>query len=211
MNEKTDELIKELCEGVEKTKPLHHPVWRLLPWIVLVFVYVGVFTVLGGVRPDINERLADVAFLYEITTMGVIAITAALAALWLCVPDLGGKNWVIAVPVTLGLNFAHWTLVKTYADGFHMPPFSVHHCMYEGVELFFVPAAALMFITYRGATCHPYMMAFMNIIASCAVSFIGLRFTCMMDEVGHSFLYHILPLVLTGTAIGALARRIFKW
>lgn len=206
-----NELIDKLSNDLKQQRPMRHPAVRLLPWIALVFAYVAGFIFLSGVRADLDERMDDPIFIYEVTSVIVIAVTAAMAALWLCVPDMAGKNWVIAVPIVLSLNFLHWMCCKAYGHGLHLPPFNVDHCMYEGVELFFVPALALTIITNRGATTHPYMLWLMNVIAACSVSYIGLRFTCMADSVGHSFVYHILPLVLLGTLLGVLARRIFKW
>ena len=165
----------------------------------------------NGIRGDIEEKLNDAIFLYEVISAALIVLSAASASLWLCVPDIRGQRWVLAVPLTLFANFLIWLCVKACEEGVHFPAFHVDHCMYEGFYMMGVPAAALMFISYRGSTTHPYLMVFMNMLCASFIAYLGLRFTCMMDTIGHSFVYHIIPYVVAGTIIGTLARKIYKW
>ena len=210
-DKETDDLIANLSGELEETKPLKHPIVRLAPWVLLVFIYVVYIVYDTGLRSDLDQRLNDSVFLYEVISAGLIAVFAAMASLWLCVPDMRGQRWVVAIPNVLCANFILWVLIKAYVEGMHLPKFHVDHCMFEGFYMMAIPAAALMFISYRGSTTHPYLMAFTNMMSASFIAYLGLRFTCMMDEIGHSFVYHIVPFVLLGTFVGALARRIYKW
>lgn len=204
-------LIDSLSEELEPIKPMLHPVLRMLPWILFVFIFVAYGVYDEGLRFDMAERLRDETFLFEISSAMLIVLTSAMAALWLCVPDVRGQIWVVTIPIILVLHFGVWLLAKSVADGVHMPHMELGHCFYSGLYMAGIPAAVLMFITYRGATTHPYLMALMNMICASFLPYLGLRFTCPMDTVGHSFVHHIFPYVFIGMVIGALARRIFKW
>lgn len=207
----TAALMKELSADIKPVKKLGHPVLRALPWIFLgIFYLAGVVHYLG-LRPDFATKVHETNYLFEIGIVTFIAISAALCSAWLCVPDMRGHKWMNAVPLTLLGGFILLEISRLVSEGFFMPDINWGHCHNDGVILGAVPAAFIVFIAKKGSTTQPLMMMGMNILAASGLSYVGLRLTCSMDTVGHSFLLHMLPFLAVGAVAGILARKIYKW
>jgi len=206
-----EDCINGLCDDLAPVKRLRHPLLRIAPWIVVSMLYVSVLVFHEGLRADIGHKLYDPAFLFEITLMAFIGISAACASSFMCVPDMRGHKWLIIMPFNGLALFAIWSLIRVRTEGLHMPQLHMDHCMGEGVFMAIVPVTILMFMMRKGSPIRPYMCAFMNIIAAMALGYTGLRFTCMMDTVGHATVSHLIPYVLLGALLGLGARKIYKW
>ncbi len=207
----TETLIDDLTEGLQPRKRLAHPFVRVLPWVFLALAYMtGVVNYLG-IRPDLASKFKDGAFLFEIGAMSAVSFSAVLASAWLCVPDMRGVKWLVAVPLTLLGAFLFWCGVRAYTDGFIMPELHWDHCFNDAALMGFVPAAAVIFMSTKGATTRPFLMGVMNALSVGALGYVGLRFTCIMDTVGHAGVYHLLPFIAFGVLLGAGARFVFRW
>jgi len=204
-------LIDNLCNGLRPCKRLPHPFLRALSGAILALAYVAGVVNYLGIRPDLAQKFQDTAFLFEIGTMGAVSLSAVLAASWLCVPDMRGVKWLVAVPLTLFGVFLFWCGIRAHVDGFAMPAMHWDHCFNDGLLMGFVPAAAVIFMSRRGATTRPFLMALVAVLSVGALGYVGLRFTCMMDTVGHAGVYHLLPFTVFGVLTGAGARVLFKW
>lgn len=207
----TEMLIENLAQDLGPVRRLAHPVFRVLPLLALSALYSAAVVFLIGVRSDIAHKLSDLHFMFEIGTMGLAGITAALAAAWLCVPDMRGRGWVPVLPLTLIGLFAFWHGLRSSLHGHGLPDHNWDHCVIDGFILIALPAAAILWLTRRGATTRPFLMALMLVLAVTAFGYIGLRFTCVNDSVGHAGLSHVAPFALAGLAFGLLARRIYRW
>ncbi|MEZ5813402.1 MAG: NrsF family protein [Alphaproteobacteria bacterium] len=206
-----DKLIDGLTGELEPVKPLAHPFLRILPFFVVSILYVAALVFLVGLRPDIGDKFSDPAWMFETFLMGFTAISAGIAATFLCVPDACGKKWMIAPPLTALGIFAVWSAFRAISEGLHMPQLHMDHCMGEGVFMAAIPMTMLLFMIRRGATTKPGLSCLMNITAAGALGYIGLRFTCMMDTVGHATVSHLIPYLLIGAAMGIAARKLYKW
>ncbi|MFP4314529.1 MAG: NrsF family protein [Alphaproteobacteria bacterium] len=207
----TEELIENLSRDLKPSKPFAHPLWRGLVVLAIIFVWVGYGVYVTGLRHDVAERLGEAAFLFEVISAVLIILSSAFVALWMSIPDMRGQKWMIALPCVLVFHFCIWLACKAYAEGVMMPALHLDHCFTDGFYMAAIPAALLMAMVYRGATTLPYIMAFMVFLSTGFLAYLGLRFTCPMDTVGHAFIFHIFPYLILGMVVGALARRIFKW
>ena len=207
----TDDFIDGLCGDLKPVKPLAHPLKRILPFAVLAALFVAIATYFVGVRPDVGERLQDSSFLIETILVAFIVITSAIASAYLSVPDARGKKWLIALPFTgLGI-FALWSAIRGYTEGMKMPKLHIDHCMGEGVFMAVVPLLVAVFIIRKGATTSPKLSAIMNVLFAGGLGYLALRFTCMMDTIGHSLVSHMLPYIVIGTALGLFSQKLYKW
>ncbi len=210
-DQSTETLIDNLTEELSPMRRLVHPSLRALPWVALAMAYVAGVVNYLGLRPDLFAQFENSTFLFETGLMFFITLTAVLASAFLCVPDMRGRKWLVSVPSTLFLAFLLWTITRSFTEGIHMPAIHWDHCFQDRALMGFVPAVAIMFLGTRGATTRPRMMALMNILAVGALGYIGLRFTCSLDTVGHAALYHLFPFIVFGSALGFAARRIYRW
>ncbi len=207
----TETLIDNLTEELKPRKKLAHPLARALPWMMVAMAYVAGIVNYLGVRPDFAAMLQDSIFLMDTGLMAAVSISAALSAAWLCVPDMRGVKWLVAVPFTLLATFFAWCAIVSHVDGFSMPDMHWDHCFNDAMMMGFLPAAAIMFLTLRGATTKPLTMSLMSVLSVAGLGYVGLRFTCMMDTIGHAGMYHLLPFVVFGALLGAAARFVYRW
>lgn len=207
----TDDLIGQLCEGLEPSK-LACAYKRIVPWFLLSVIYLVGTVLFLGLRPDISERLIDGVFLFEMGLASMIFITAGMTSSWLSFPDSHQKEWMKAVTVTLFAVFALWVTTRSIEEGLNLST-TLHlgHCAHEGIIMEVVPIIVLIFITMRGHTVQPFWSMTMNVLAVSALGWLGLRMTCSMDQMGHSFFNHLLPFAIIGAGLGFFARKLFKW
>lgn len=209
--DKTDALINQLCGDLKKVDPLC-PYKRILPWLLLSLVYLAGAVAYLGLRHDFNDRLTDGVFIFEMGLAAAIFLSAALASSWLSFPDACQRPTTKAVTLTLFFVFIFWVTSRSIEEGMGLgTTLHVGHCAKEGIIMEIIPILALIFMTMRGRTCQPYWSMGMNILAVSALGWIGLRLTCPMDEMGHSFFNHMLPFAVIGASLGFFARRLFKW
>lgn len=210
---KTAALIEELESGLCAQKPLAHPLRRILPWAGLVFLYMaGMAFLVTGFRDDLGEKVQNPLFLFETGLTLMIALTAAIASFWLCVPDMRGRTWLLSVPVTLTAVFVFlYALMLMAGSDDYTFRAGFAKCAGDGLLFGAVPALALVFLSRKGATTRPYWMAFMNMLSVGALGLTVLRFTCGGDAPLHIAVYHFLPFIVLGILLGTVARRVYDW
>jgi hypothetical protein len=207
----TDDLIASLAEDLEPVKPIANPLYCIVPWIVLTILYTAFIVYSLGLRFDVHEKLQSPEFLFEMINVFVMGAVAAWCSVLLRYPDVRGTKWLLSVPVTLCLSLAVWHLCIVYSKGFQVPNLTLHHCVKDAGLIGGFPILIMLIVVRRGKTTFPRWMAFMNVLAVGAVGWIGLRLSCMSDDIGHTFLYHFFPFVIGGLLISALAKRLYSW
>lgn len=207
----SEQLIEDLTGDLSSVRPLAHPAVRALPWFLLSVSYAFAVIAFLGLRPDLPYKLHSVEFLFETGLAFFTGASAALCALWMCVPDMRGRDWLPALPFTALGILLFWCVLKALTEGLNLPAPHWDHCFANGFLLGAFPAAFILFITRKGATTKPLMMAFMAVLAVGAFGYVGLRLTCMLDTIGHAGIYHVLPFVALGALFGLAARRVYRW
>ncbi len=211
MSKNVENLIDHLSAELKPVPVLAHPLRRTLPWVLMAAVYVaGVLSFLG-LRPDLAEKLTQGSYLFEISVMGFISLSAVLCSSWLCVPDMRGNKWLPAIPLAGLAVFLVWTVVMGVLEGVHMPPPHWDHCFESGILMGFIPMVAMVFLARKGATTRPVTMSLMNTLSVGALGYVGLRLVCPTDTIGHAFFYHLFPFVILGLVAGLAARRLYRW
>lgn len=206
-----DPLIDKLCSELKPVKKLRHPCCCILTWAVIVFGLLGAMIWYLGLRYDLNDRLHDPVFLFEMLMALVMGISASLCAFWMRVPDMRGCCWMIPVPFTLLGAFTLWTLIRLMTGTVVMPELEFHHCMQEGLLMMAVPAVLMFIAVMQGCTTRPILMAAMNGLSIAALGYIALRLTCASESIGHILYTHLLPYIALGAVAGFLARKLYKW
>jgi len=207
----TDALIKQLSGEWTPVEPIAHPLRRFCPWLVFSIIYVVAIVYFIGLRPDMGSKMYDSIFIFEMILVFTTGLFSAVSAAYMCVPDMRGAKWLKHVSFTLIGVFFVWTLTMWGGQGFAMPDQLWAHCVPKGVMIAFLPVAALIYMAKGGSTTQPVLMGTLSIASVAALAYMGLRTTCMSDELGYIFFFHVLPFLVIGTVLGAVARKIFRW
>ena len=207
----TETLINSLCGELDCVKVMKHPIHRVLPWAALALAYVIMSVLIFGFRYDFNTKILDSSYVFEIILVFFMSMSSAFCAIWLCIPDMRGQKWMIAVPFTLLLSFSALIGIESLLRTFDIPEIKLHICYIEAGVFGVIPAIAIFFLSVTGKTTHPYLLAFMNALAVGGLGYIGLRLTCSNDDMGHAFFYHILPYLVFGVIVALAGRKIYKW
>lgn len=207
-----DHLVDDLCENLGQAKPLFCPFKAMALWIFASAAYCAiVVTFITGIRPDLYDKPQDAAYIFELTLGALMGLSALCASQVLRTPGEEHRRIIHATPVIILGVFLLWSVIRLYAEGFS--PLGMHFkdCLLEGLMMGIVPAAVLVFFSRKGATTAPYLMGFMNSLAVASFGYVALRLSCDMDHVENASLYHFLPFIVGGAAIGLIARRLYKW
>ncbi len=212
MKKKTEDLIHSLSGELEVINTLPHPIARALPWFLAALIYLTITTIYMGPRADIYLRIYDPLYILEIIILTFISASAAFSALWLTVPDVRGAKWMPYIPIGGFVFFILWQSISCIGGGHYLPEVDIFHICYKQAIIFgLIPALSLLFVSSKGNTTSPYMMSFMNVLSVGPLGYIGLRISCISDEIGHLCVYHFLPYFLIGLLIVAIGKRLYRW
>ena len=211
-DENLDSLINGLADELEPVKPLAHPLLRMTPLIMVCIFYVAAMIAMLGPREDFMPKMMyEIDYVFEILLSLGIFISSAVALGWMSVPDMRGQTWMKAVPVTLAGAFVLWAVLRIYFEWDQPLVFKLQNCSMDGLFMTFLPVAALVFMSRRGATTQPGWTSFMTVLSFSGLGWAGLRFTCGAGTFMQSFVIHFIPFIVMGVVFGMFARRIFRW
>jgi hypothetical protein len=206
-----ESLITELGDKPPMVKRVFKPITLVLPWFIIVAAYLAGVIHFLGLRMDIDAALQQTAFQFELGLLGAMALTAAYCAASLSIPDMGGRQWLLAVPLGLLAVFAVLMGWHFTGEDFHMPAHAWNHCFSAALLMCFVPIAALLLLVRTGSTTRPYIMSAMSLLSVSALAWGGMRLSCASGDVGHIFFFHFMPLIMLAIIMSALARRLYRW
>lgn len=212
MQHNTDHLIDTLTDNLRPVQGVWNPLPRTIVFFCAGLVYVGLSVVLLGLRSDIATVLSTPVFVFEIGLALMIALTAAIAAMWLALPDRGGWWHVYVIPVTLLVVFAFWSMVQPLARD--VGAIGTQHwayCLRDSVVFILIPLTVMLMINLRARTTSPLMTCAMNMLSISALGWCGLRLTCAIDTIGHGIIYHMLPFAGFAILAALFAKRLFRW
>lgn len=203
-------IIGNLCEDLEPVKK-RCPYRNIAIWGLLALAYIVGVIIYYGPSMDLQEKMTDANFVFEVSlALGIFGF-GALASSYLSFPDEMQQTWVRYVTVTLFTVFMIWIAANVVEEGFDLAAFTLGSC-YRGVFVEAIPFIALIFLTIRGHSTKPYWLMTMNVFAVSALGWIGLRITCAMyDSMVYSFVHYLLPFIALSLILGFFSRKIFKW
>lgn len=208
---KYDDMIKQLSGELKPVCCLGNPYLRAMKWLSVGLISVVIIGAILGFRGDLGTKMMSPGFELEIIVALLLAVSSAIAASWLSVPDGAEKKQVVIMPYILvafaGLLFAR----ETFHHGIDLPEFKLTTCMLNGLIMGLIPVALMVYLMKCGASTRPVLMTLVSMIASGSIGYIGLRLICHSDAIGHVCLYHVVPFVVIGLILGLLARRLFRW
>ncbi len=207
----TDALIDSLCAELKPCCRMRHPLWNVGPWVLFAFLYVIGAVYFQGFRIDIYSKLHHVDFVFELSLVAAMSVSAAFCAMWLCVPDMRGQTWMVSVPFTLFASLVLLLGLRAGLQGFVMPEIQWCFCYKSSLLYGLIPAFTIFMISVKGKTTHPDLLAFMVSLAVGGLGYLGLRLVCLSEDIGHILIIHTLPYFLFGLLAALIARRIYRW
>lgn len=210
-NNDLDTLIQSLSDTPPTRKRLTHPLYGAVLWLIFAIGFLGSSLYMTGIRYDVANKLSDPAFVFELALIAMMSVSAAICALYLYIPDMRGKKWLIAVPMSLFGAFATYSLSRALLEQYGLPIPQFHMCYKNAAIFSVVPALAILVLSMRGKTTRPMTMAFMNALSVGGLGYLGLRLSCSMGDMGHLLVFHLLPYLAFGLVVGLLARYLYRW
>lgn len=206
-----DDTINALCGELKPVKR-QCPYSRTTLWILIACTYTMAVAMMVGFRPQLMEKMMDKQFVFEIGLALMTGLSASLATFWLTLPDSTRYNIFLGVPATLFGVMLFWMGDRLFMEGLGpYPEMWFGHCWMDCALMAGVPAALAMFLTRKGASVRPGLLAFNAVLAVSAFGWIGIRFTCPYDSVGKAYFINFLPFMLIGLGAGFFAKRLFRW
>jgi hypothetical protein len=210
---RTDELIADLAGRVTPVRPLSPPVVRALGWLLLATLCAGVGVTAFGVRPDLMVRLTHSGYVWLATLALLTSVFAAVVSLTQAIP--GAERAPVLRSVTLGLLglWAATTVRAVLVAGRGLPVSTDPHwpvCFLRVLLVAFLPALVLFWMVRRGTPLKPGWTAALAAAAAASVGVLAVHLACPVDDAGHGFLGHFVPLLLAGAAGIAVRRRLAR-
>ena len=206
-------IINDLCNDLRPCTPLAHPLLRMGPWVVLSLLYMAyVATEIVGLRADWQDMLMhNMRFQMDVVSGVFLGISSALVLGWVNLPDMRQQEWVMAIPgVALLLflgNVIYRLATADYSVDFTTHLESFNHC----ILLVGIPLVALVILIRKGCpACHKRSALFATATIT-ALGWVGLRFTCELDNVAQNFVIQFLPFLLIGLILSVFSHKFFRW
>ena len=207
----TEAFISQLtARGVRK--PLPHPLSVAGKWVALLAVYFIIITVALGLRQDIANKWSQPLYLMELLGMLTTAVTAAIAASFLALPDVGGRLWLKFVPFAPLMILAAF-LLQSILTGNAMPlieciKLQKYDCLMV-IALFSIVPSLFIFIAIRRAA--PTRCCWAGSMASLSVASLGyvlLRLIDNSDDPTALIIWHFIPVMLI-TMVGMVVGKFY--
>ncbi|MGY8815053.1 MAG: NrsF family protein [Gammaproteobacteria bacterium] len=210
-----DELIRQFAdEGANK--PLLNPRLQALLWVVCISIYLLLFLVFGGFRPDISEKLASTEFMLELSILFLIGSSATFAAFCLSRPDGFQLPWVKYVPFPLIII---WLLVAFFSAGSGMGVQNLwqsvnlerYDCPLHILFFSTLPVIVIFFLIRMGVAINYYWAGVMSTMSVTAFAYLFMRLVEGNDNPAHLIIWHIVPIILM-CLLGIYAgRKALRW
>jgi hypothetical protein len=207
-----DDIIEDLQQDLKPCERFAHPLVSVLPALILIPTLIfGVAYFLIGLRADISELFTAGNAFYLEAFVGIgLSVSALLALAWMRFPDMRQQRWILYPVIPFFCAFL-WIVFMTPGDGGFGLPQWMWHNIFNGFLMITLPIIGLVYWTRKGWTTNSVLCGIMMVLAITGFGWIGIRFTCPMDNYLHTFLYNLVPFSAAGIFAGLLARRLFHW
>jgi hypothetical protein len=211
----TDDLIRQLASEANPVRPLRPLPLRLLGWVVVAAVSLGVVSMVMGVRREFGDAVDQADFAVETALLIITALSAAVGALIISVPGGERSSLLRWTPVIAGIASVLWAagelgLASATGEPTGRLTFG-WHCLYKTAAVAAVPAVALFALVRQAAPTRAAWTGLLAILATAAVGVLGSNIICPYDRPLHMLVWHVAPLMLFAGAGAALGTWLLRW
>jgi len=206
---RTEDLIADLAGRVTPVRRLPSPGRRAFGWLVLAAACAVAAVSFLGARSDVMVRLTQPDYLWTAILALTASVVTVVVTLVLAIP--GAERTPVLRLSTLGL-LGLWTVTMTWAvvaAGRGLPITTDPHwpaCFTRVVLIGAVPVIVLFGMVRRALPLQLGWTAAFAAVAAMSMAALAVQIACPLDNAGHSFLGHFVPVVVMA-AIAVLARR----
>jgi hypothetical protein len=210
-----EHLIATLASQATPVHPLPAPRVRMMRWILLAVVTVGLAIAWRGLRPNLAAASLDPTFIVTNLLILSVAVMSAWLALTLAVP--GALRWPRAtwLPIA-GLGAWGAILIQQVATtgtitSALMTEQVVAGCMFKTYGIAVGPALVISLLAQRAAPLDWRWTASLAALSALAFGVLGTELICPITGYAHLFNWHFFPVAVmtavTFVAAGYWARR----
>ncbi len=211
---KTDALIDSLAREAGPVRPLASPLRRLGGWLAIALGFALAMVWAIGPRPDLAERLLEARFLLEQGAALVTAITAALAALALTMPDAARFwRWLPVIPGAAWLGTLGLGCLRDWAQmgpaGLRITPDP--ECFVYIALIGSLPLLVLVLMLRKGAPLRPSWTLALAALAAAAIGNFALRLFHTQDAALMVLVWQVGAVALIAAIAGLCGRQVLRW
>src|SRR5687768_4342308 len=205
-----EHLIATLAAQATPVQPLPAPRVRMVRWILVAVVAVGLAIAWRGLRPNLASAFLDSTFIVTnllILTVAVLSAWLALTlavpgalrsprATWLPIAGLGAWGAILIQQVAATGNIASALMTEQVVAG----------CMFKTYGIAIGPALVIILLAQRAAPLDWRWTASLASLSALAFGVLGTELICPITGYAHLFDWHFLPVVgMTGATFVAAA------
>lgn len=210
----TDALIKSLASTSAAVRPLPRPGVRTAVWALGSLAYVALVVGVMKLRPDLSIVVADPRFLLEQSAALMTAVTAALAAFCLNIPDRQGRVvFLPVVPLAVWIGSLGNDCIRTIMSaGWAAVPFEQDWMCIPAIALAgSLPAALMVLMLRRGAPLNPTLSMALGGLAAAGLGSFGLRLFHSQDASLMVLVWQLGTVALLALLTGAMGHQVVNW
>jgi hypothetical protein len=206
---RTEQLIADLAARAAPVRPLPSPGRRALTWLLLTSGVAAAHLWLFGPRPDVTVRLTQADFLSTAMLALAASMLAGFVTLVLAIP--GGERTPYLRWSSVGV-VGLWALAMIRAvvsAGAGLPVSTDIHwpaCFARVIVIAFVPALMLFVMVRRALPLRPAWAGGLAAVAAASMGAVVTQIACPLDDPGHAFLGHFIPVAIVAVTGVALRR-----
>jgi hypothetical protein len=207
----TESIIQRLATAGPR-KPLAHPLITAGKWLLAVSVYAFVIAVFSDLRPDLAMKRHQPVYLIELAGMLATSVTAAVAASWLALPDVGQRPWIRYLPMLplMLLGVILWKDIGTAGLGPLIACIKLKRfdCIMRIFLFSLLPATWLFWNIHRAAPTRCCWAGIMAALTVASLGYILLRLIDPNDDASQLMVWDFLPVLLV-TMIGMVIGKLY--
>jgi hypothetical protein len=191
-------ILKLVKEGPKKA--LSSPTYTLLNWIFLIIIYLSIVIYFKGIRDDLNFKITQSLFLIEIFLMLLLALSSALSASMLALPDVNQKAWIRFLPLIPLVIFTTLLAYSTFATSalsmIECILLSRFDCVFYIIFFSIVRASIMFYSIQKAAPIYCCWAGSMAGLSAASFGYILLRIIDPSDDPFQLIIWHFLPVIL---------------
>ena len=206
---RTDDLIADLAGRATAVRPLPPPLIRAFAWLVLAGACAAAAVTVFGARADVLVRLPQPDYFSTVLLALSASVVAVVVSLILAVPGAERTPLLRGTAVAIFGVWAAASVWRVLAEGRGLPVAADPHwpvCFGRVVLVALLPAVMLFIMVRRGTPLRPGWTAAMAAAAAASAGALAVIVACPLDDAGHAFLGHLVP-VMAIAAMGIALRR----
>jgi hypothetical protein len=211
----TDTAIDKLVQESGTPVAASHPLALFAKWLCVTLLSTGIIVAFMSPRPDLAQQITNLLYLAEIASLFLVTLTTAVAAVWLCYPDLRQKPHILLLPLLPVGVFAIFSVFRLIHPELTLipPPEKVSGIDCAGCVVAFavVPGLWMFHLLRRHATTHPEIAGALSFMASASIGLLVLKIVEPNDSVLHLLQWHLSPMILLGFLGAWLGRKFLSW